>query len=423
MGNHISIDGTPIQYSSFLKHGNTHGGFKCDYKSNIKAWSFQPDRSDITDTEITPIDFTNFTSFDSKRCYIVLHLFRKGFIAPTSNNVSNENGHNSDHSLFGLAVSTSKQLTPRGLEHRFSINDLQTAFFQDALHHAHGDSLSEVSYDLYLWHGKESTMSLQAAAITRGFEMERKLLEQNLPDCVFESGHPVPILRYFTDDIPPVRSNLANLSHHKTSSVALYMSLYQHSHLFRSLANLNSPEEEPVDEYHDVAFRSLLQLPPLDADETSSGEREETDFLASPRDDDDEAMSTSSDYSDEEDQQKPVKKISPPNVIKMNALKLPMESSTPRKRTVPEGFTESDSKRISSRDSSDTSRGSGSFRLALNSIDRGDNPLDPSPTPRKKLQEIDSTRPMSGSELVVYYRKICSQVCNFTKFLTHVTDS
>jgi predicted protein tyrosine phosphatase len=419
MGNSISVDSSPILYSSLVKYVASPTVFHHSFKSNIKAWSFQPDRTDRIDAEITPVDFTNFTTFDNKKCYILLHLFRKNFVTPPTNH--NTVTQNHLNSLFGLAISTSKQLTPRGLEHRFSVHDLQTTFFQEALQHTcSNQTSSQVSYDLYLWHGKESPMTIQAAAITRGFEIERKLLESNIPDSIFESGKPVPLVRYFHDDVPPVRNNLSNLSHHKTSSVALYMSLYQHCHLFRTLANLDT-EEETVDDCHDVAFRSLLQLPPLDMDDSSSKDDldEEQDFIASPRDDDDEAMSTSSskrsdDFEEEMEIQKPIFKNLP-----LNKLNLQIIDQSPRKRGVPDGFMEFDSKRMpksESIDSSDSSRGSngsGSFRLPLNSIDRSDNPLDPSPTPRSKLVDIDSTRPMSGSEMVVYYRKICSQVYDY----------
>ncbi|KAL0481601.1 protein-tyrosine-phosphatase MKP1 [Acrasis kona] len=428
MGANISIDTSPMSFSSFVKlHVTQIPKSKDGFKSNIKAWSFQPDGKDHTETEVLPVDFTRFDNFDNAKCYIVLHLFKRN----TSNKQNKEysNNNSQGRSLFNLAVGASKQLTPRGLEHRFSINDLQTTFFQDALLQqktlAH-DQNSQMGHDLYLWHGKQSSSSTQASAITRGFELERKLLERNLCDLVFDNCSPAPITKYFNDDVPSV--DRQDLSNHKTSSVALYMSMYQHSHLFRALANnASSNSDNDVDEYHDIAFRSLLQLPPMDFESTNAQQNNyshNNEQPSSPRnvhdDDDDDYMSTSSRSSRDDDS---ADVIEPPRIQQMKippiGIKLPVRISqetdnsttSPRKRTLPEGFA-LDSER-SKRGQSSRS-GSASFRLSLDTIDRSENPLDPSPTPRSKLiQSQLNQRPMSGQELVVYYRKICSKVHDF----------
>jgi predicted protein tyrosine phosphatase len=390
MGSNISIDSAPVPYNTFVKQAGV-ANTSSEYKSNIKAWSFQSDKQDQMDTKTLPVDFSSLTKFDNQKCYLILHLFRKESKIPLKNVKLTLNGNKTDNSLLDLAISTSKQLSPRGLEHLFSVHDLQTSFFGDTLRTS-SNSGSIVSYDLYVWNGKDSSLSLQAYAVTKGFEVERKLLEHNFCEYAFEAGKPISILQYFVNDLPRERVKSTT-----------FLELYKRSHLFRTLVNIDTVKDV-IDEHHDKTFRSLLRLPPRD--DAPLGEQDD-EFMDSPRDDQDEEMS----------EPKPMFKV--PS-IPMNALKLPLDS---KKRAAPESFTDSDPKRRDTMDSArtldssrsnslDSARSStsslGSYRLDLDSIGRSENPLDPSPTPRMRMS--DDMRPLSGSELVVYYRKICSKI-------------
>lgn len=442
------------------------------FKSNIKAWSLEPHKDDRMETKISSVDFTSeqFTAFDSNKSYIVLHLFKKeNHPSAVRNGNSPLASHsNASPSLFKLAISTFEQLTPRGIEHKFSTHDLQTIFFQSSLlkplfsSAGKNDSLQQnghsqqISYDLYLWHGKNSPASTQAFAVTKGFEIERKLLEPRLIQCIFDAGSPVAISQYFNDDVPPICSKSDLLkSSSSSSAAALFMSLYQHCHLFRNLTNNNNSvnNNNGWDEEPDLAFRSLLQLPPDNNISTNSMEVHKEDVedadvemqaspINSPASSIKSSSSSSSVSTPTNTSKQPFDRSTTyshplPASFRLQMGKFPVSSiptvnlPSPRKRPAPEGTKNSDSKRhskniqltdISTPSSLSTPRSSLSsntisserdrLRVNLGSVEHGER-NDPSPTPRRMQKEIVPDRCLSGNELVVYYRKICSQVYDY----------
>jgi len=491
MGNHISVDTCPRSLGDlFALDPQSASTDTVDYddcsqfSSNIKAWAFKARKDDPLESDTLPVDFTNnsFSSFDSTQCYIVLHLFRQK--NRSSSHVSNvqtvvepsplhmsskdKNVGKLQSSLLKLAISTSEQLTPRGTEHKFSTHDLQTIFFNSRIYNPNNggatksDSQQEVHYDLYLWHGKSSSVSTQAFAITKGYEMERRLLNNKIPQNMFYAGKPETITRYFVDDVPPVRSKSAQLHNTSSSSVALFMSLYQHCHLFRSLAKNDCSGEtgEDGEDEPDIAFRSLLQLPPGDNNQSFLS----IDGMSALSDDDDDTdMKASPMNSPQSSPERPTtSRTNPlqenagelrfdrsvsysqvlPKTFKIQMAKIPtampsLNLPSPRKRPPPEGIKTSDSKRqlktLSSVDSQGTpsslstprsiptslpssgrsmSTDRDRLRVNLGSVDLGER-HDPSPTPRRMQQQTLPERCLSGNELVVYYRKVCSQIYDY----------
>lgn len=226
MGSQISVDSSPIEIS---KIGHIKSQFdqknteRHTFSSNIKGWCVFSNKNE---TKIKSIDFSNFIGFDKKQCYIILHIFHSKFQKEKQQKV--DENITKGKSLFKLAISTTETLSPRGLEHHFSVNDLMLFETQQK---------SSLLYDLYLWHGKESSPITKATAITKSFEIERYLLGFGVLEQLFEMGNPVPITKYFDDDIIPLKAKAKP----NNLSVSVYMSLYQRSHLFRTLVDSVTP--------------------------------------------------------------------------------------------------------------------------------------------------------------------------------------
>lgn len=469
MGNQVSIDSTPIDLVNIAKLKSIFDESKIprkqfNFTSNIKIWSLLATKN--AETIIKPVNIQHLTSFDQKLSYIILHIFtRQQLKIDASTQEKSIESKKPSKSLFKLAVSSAEYLSPRGLEHRFSINEI-SLFAQTAKK----DSLL---YDLYIWNGKDSSPLTKAVAITKGFELERYLLGEHILDQLFEMGNPKPITEYFIDDVLSLKSNSKEMN---TTTVSLFMTLYQNSHLFRKLVDSSNHIKAEIpseNEDTDTTIRSLLQMPTLQSailafPETGINE-EAPEYQASPKDTVDEDI----DFNDAE-QDKLFREIflaseqipetdyyNPPDSIELSldtprhvpqvpnipplVIVPPTKPTTTRKRTSEDvGFDESEE----SRRKSPRSIGSrGSFDSANSSIDRSSlSEIDRISTNRtsktsttmsthrrlslknfeklrksphtnssrnsstREIERFLPTRPMSGPELVVYYRKICSQI-------------
>lgn len=494
MGNKISIDSEPIEFGRITKLAHFHASpiqpqqqqsqsqqqsQQHNCYSNIKAWCFSPRETDVTDTMVSAVRFIqkNEQIFKSRNCYLILHIYHReqyrqknNFEKFSSSTREDRVGENDgDGSLFRVAMSTGEQLTPRGLQHRFSTGDMNTfgfstidgrqqqdsndkssRFFDLKIEEQEEDALA---YDLYLWHGKKSNASTQATAITRAYELERCLMDQHSLETIFFSGKPEPIGNFYSEDVPTVASlgGGGDDDDGGKNDKNAFMALYRNNHLVRFLSDIvenewtdsgsgtGSNDSNDIDnDASSSAIRSLLQLPsirdsnmafPSNGDPAPEYQASPiASPLGSPRGSPrfrqrlvpnlnlggggQTSLSLTSNSSDRK------RRSAAFHIPRINKL----AQSSPRKRSS-EGLFEifSEPKKLvltprtisddlSSRSTTDGS--SSRFSINLSSIERPYDVSDPSPTPRKIQSRLNAlmNRPMSGAELVVYYRRICSQV-------------
>eukprot|EP00817_Percolomonadidae_sp_ATCC50343_P007767 CAMPEP_0117424210 /NCGR_PEP_ID=MMETSP0758-20121206/4675_1 /TAXON_ID=63605 /ORGANISM="Percolomonas cosmopolitus, Strain AE-1 (ATCC 50343)" /LENGTH=613 /DNA_ID=CAMNT_0005207853 /DNA_START=308 /DNA_END=2146 /DNA_ORIENTATION=+ len=182
---------------------------------------------------------------------------------------------------MNIVKSSSNALTPRGLAHRFSIHDIQEEFFDPYF----DTDENAISYDLYLLHGKKTIPSVRAAAITKGYELERLLLDQTFIQTLFQSGKPT---------LSPFE-NVSNINHE----------FMKNSHLLRKLKSQNCPTPRS-DLLSKEAITTSLQLQLKNI--SSGSQLDETDSYQ----DDDDDLSYESDGEDYDDEfEQPPKKTTP----------------------------------------------------------------------------------------------------------------
>lgn len=170
MGQTVSIDTNPPKFADLSSISKST---KTNYTSNIKVWV-------INGTSFEPVKFTSLKTFSDKDCYIILHLFRKGNI-PLVNENQKPIQNKEKNSLYELIHSSLETLTPRGMNYSFSINEF----------------IKEELFTLYLWNGKKSSSLSQSTAVTKALQLE-KLLDST--ERIFDCGEPENITKFYKDD-------------------------------------------------------------------------------------------------------------------------------------------------------------------------------------------------------------------------------
>ncbi|KAL9658336.1 hypothetical protein ABK040_015656 [Willaertia magna] len=390
MGGVVSVDSSPINIEDLVKkqEDEFEKELNNSFSSNIKVWSFEPKHDSAVESIIKSIDFTkDFQYFNPKHCYLVLHLFHTE--KKHSSTITNTKAKLSSHSLFQLAISASQHLSSRGLEHSFSVNELQTSFFSKSITNnlftIRSNSLEGgyLWYDIYLWHGKESNPCIQAEAIAKCYDIERILLmDESIVTDLFSRGSPVPLCEHYVNDIPLIGGKENEISRISSSQAVLYMSLYQQCHLFRSLLinNLDGLYDS------DVVFRTLLQAPPSEQalnvstqSKYQSDDDSDTEYMASP--------AASPRGGDEEIVKRGGQS---PNLLNISGIIDEHDNIS--------------SPRISSRVKGNKRKSSLS-PLPLDVVEN----VESSSTPRESSIVV-SDRKISAGDMAIMYRKVCSKI-------------
>jgi len=200
------------------------GGFR----SYIQMWRFYTDGGDDMFIKNSPVKLGVFKKFDSRDCYIALHVF-KSYGDPKHPNV---NAHESSspngtpYSLHELVVSSIEELTPRGIASSFG-----TLTLEPFIH----TTREEYTHDLYVWNGKLSTPLAKAVALAKGFEIERVLVKEKTTGTVyrrFARGPKSSLSSIFRDDFEEGKGAGAGGDARR----------YDVNHLFRQLM---SPHKRP----------------------------------------------------------------------------------------------------------------------------------------------------------------------------------
>jgi len=245
MGNHVGIEKDPaalvdvLQWPSdgFLspkKGGNL-------YKSSVHAWRFYTDPDDsqniIKNAPVSLVD--SFSSFDSRQCYLILHIMRDGnklYTGSTSNSPSppaspSERGNRTPTYKPALPVSSllascAETLTPRGLStclegDTFAPTTTTTIkalaeFKKPSPASDSNNTLNTgLNYTMYIWNGRESTNMTRAVAMAKRFELVKVLETKNLLRVLFLREDKVPLtssvlFRIACDGDDPVKGGPLN---------------------------------------------------------------------------------------------------------------------------------------------------------------------------------------------------------------------
>lgn len=204
MGNQVGVCREPPQLAELFPlrdepyipngdHANEDDGFR----SYIQMWRFYSDTGDDMFIKNSPVKLGAFKKFDSRDCYIALHIF-KNYGDPKHNSINTHEtsqGTTTSCSLQELVLSSIEELTPRGIASSFG-----TLTLEPFIH----TSREEYTHDLYVWNGKASTPLAKAVALAKGFEIERVLVKEKITSTVyrrFAKGPKSSLSSIFKDDI------------------------------------------------------------------------------------------------------------------------------------------------------------------------------------------------------------------------------
>ena len=212
MGNHVSCDAVPLEDLVSYRPAPDAPLPPLKYRSNLKAWRFFATESPLQ-VHSTPIDQSAFRGFDANECYIVLHIYsrhdndgkRAGSAPPSDNPTASgaTRGSSGDgqQSVSQLAANGGELLSPRGLSGPFSgYDDCGPYPFEQRVQDAERGPLA---HDLYIWNGRTALALTKAVALTKCFELERALINDEVGAIHFMHRgltHPQPLAAAFAAD-------------------------------------------------------------------------------------------------------------------------------------------------------------------------------------------------------------------------------
>ena len=151
-------------------------------------WRFYA-TTEVLSVKSEPVDPAKFTGWDATCSYVVLHAYRRKDEAPNSPPYVPSHGPmkptGSQRSCEELNEESERCLSPRGLNGPFSGYDdcgpypFETATLSDGK----GGSVDErgpIAHDLYIWNGKNTLALTKAVALTKCFELERMLINDEI---------------------------------------------------------------------------------------------------------------------------------------------------------------------------------------------------------------------------------------------------
>lgn len=237
MGNQVGVCREPPQLSDLFSQQNnaSQGGKSHDrhsiqddgFKSYLQLWRFYSDSADDVVIKNSPVRFAQFKKFESKDCYIALHVIKnimsEGKIATSPRAVESPRNNTHNTSLFDLLTSSMEELTPRGTSCSFG-----TLSLEPFIH----NTTEEYTHDLYVWNGKNSSSLAKAVALAKGFEIERVLTQDKHTGALMHHFAKTPkaaLSAHFIDD----------LATYKEARLQFDIRKYENNHIFKQLVGTN----------------------------------------------------------------------------------------------------------------------------------------------------------------------------------------
>ena len=187
MGNHVSIDSVPLdELVSFKPPAAAPPPLK--YRSNVKLWRFYATDKPLQ-VKSAPIE-PGFTGFDASECYIILHIYKRqdarvaGSGAAGRSSVGGVGSSGTASTASGgsgtrvseLASSCEQCLSPRGCSAPFSGYDDCGPYLEQRGGGGGGGDCEPLAHDIYVWNGRSALALTKAVALTKCFELERTLI-------------------------------------------------------------------------------------------------------------------------------------------------------------------------------------------------------------------------------------------------------
>eukprot|EP00026_Physarum_polycephalum_P003029 Phypoly_transcript_03038.p1 GENE.Phypoly_transcript_03038~~Phypoly_transcript_03038.p1 ORF type:complete len:836 (+),score=135.47 Phypoly_transcript_03038:48-2510(+) len=202
MGNQVGVCREPPQLAELFPLSrdeyNEHGAAMQEdaggFRSYIQMWRFYTDSGDDMFIKNSPVKLGAFKKFDSRDCYIALHIFKNYGDSKYNVHPHEPSSPGTSYSLHELVVSSIEELTPRGIASSFG-----TLTLEPFIH----TTRDEYTHDLYVWNGKASTPLAKAVALAKGFEIERVLVKEKTTGTVyrrFARGPKSSLSSIFMDD-------------------------------------------------------------------------------------------------------------------------------------------------------------------------------------------------------------------------------
>ena len=191
MGQACSVESRPPELQEVLSFRPTDPLPSTSFRSNLKVWRFFATANplDIQSVAVAPQTFKGFDADDS---YVLLHIYRRkesaherkestpGPAPRTPGPAASPPfaaGHGAS-STADLVSSTQQVFTPRGLAGPFSgYDDCGPYPFERRSEHAAEPPLA---HDIYIWNGKSALALTKAVALTKCFELERYLINDEV---------------------------------------------------------------------------------------------------------------------------------------------------------------------------------------------------------------------------------------------------
>ena len=179
MGANVSMDADAAAIEQVIGYRPSGSLPSLTYRSNIKAWRFHASTAPL-EVKSTPLQPGSFSGFDESECYILLHIYRRtddrAPSRPSSASAAPTPPPMTAGSMSTLASSSGQLLSPRGLAAPFSGYDDSGPYpFEQ-----HGSSDAPLAHDLYIWNGKRAQALTKAVALTKCFELERALINDEV---------------------------------------------------------------------------------------------------------------------------------------------------------------------------------------------------------------------------------------------------
>ena len=185
MGASVSFDvgGAPIEdVINFRPSGSLP---RLKFRSNLKAWRFYMSSKPL-EVRAEALAAATFGGFDDADSYILLHIYHRsddavshpaGMRKPATASLPAATASAGGGSMSVLASNVGDLLSPRGLAAPFSgYDDCGPYPFE------RNSSSDEVplAHDIYIWNGKKANALTKAVALTKCFELERALINDEV---------------------------------------------------------------------------------------------------------------------------------------------------------------------------------------------------------------------------------------------------
>ena len=190
MGAKVSLDAKPPELGELAAIRPPNGPLPAaKFRSNLKMWRFFATESGPLDVSSQAVQPRSFRGFDSRECYMILHIYarrdalldgpaaaRSAAPPPPAGTQPKQSGD--VVSVSQLSDDTGELFTPRGLCGPFSGYEECGPYPYEQNYGSEARD-ERLAHDIYVWNGKQALALTKAVALTKCFEVERLLINDD----------------------------------------------------------------------------------------------------------------------------------------------------------------------------------------------------------------------------------------------------